>query len=100
MTSNALLGPALSPPPGGLDGLRRLIRRRQRRAAGLTLTIAMLMAVPMLLVPPDPLSPPEIAVDGGAALEWPSSEPDVRIFLVARVTSSATNRRAADAEPE
>lgn len=85
MTTNTFLGPLVDPPPGGLDALRSGIRRRRRHAAGAVLAIALLAAIPMVLVPPDRPSPPGIVIDGGAALEWPSSDPDVRIFLVARL---------------
>lgn len=87
MNSTPMLGSPLPPPAGGFERLRSRILERRRRARALTLCIAVAMSIPFFIVRPDPpmsKNPTEISVANGAALEWPSSKPDVRIFLIAQ----------------
>ena len=85
MTTEPLLGPNIPPPRGGFDTLQTRIRIRRRRSAGIVASLVLILAVAGLILPPDSAEqPPDILVQGGAAIQWPSSQPDVRIFLVAR----------------
>jgi hypothetical protein len=102
MTSNALLGPAVPPPIGGLDDLKSRIRRRRRRRAGVISLAALVVAVPLFVQRPEMphmQSPADVSIDGGAAVEWPSSEPDVRIYLVAQLEASDSASRSSDPSP-
>ncbi len=85
MTPHALLGPSLPAPAGGLQALNSRIRRQQR-ARFVRTGLALLVLTPLLfgpLKPPSAIDSPGIVVDEGAALEWPASTPDTRIFLIA-----------------
>ena len=85
MTPHALLGPSLPAPAGGLQALNSRIRKRQR-ARFIGTGLALLVLTPLLfepLKPPSAIDSPGIVIDEGAALAWPASTPDTRIFLVA-----------------
>jgi hypothetical protein len=99
MHPERLLTPALDPPPGGLDGLRDRLQRRNRRRRGLVGGAVMaLIIVPLVLPPPSPPisfasdhplnrvtadAPKEpVRIVNGTAVEWKSTTPNTRIYLV------------------
>jgi hypothetical protein len=86
MNTTPLLGAPLPPPARGFERLSSRILERRRKARTVALGLAVVMSIPFFFVRPDPspsTNPRGISVSDGAALEWPSSRPDVRIFLIA-----------------
>ena len=103
MSPNEPLLKSLDPPAGGLEALRNRIRRRQQRRGAITALAVAGLALGWFgttdreidqgfaqnhpytrlaqAVPEEP-----VRIIGGVAVEWPSSHPKTRIYLVDSAT--------------
>jgi hypothetical protein len=115
MSPNEPILKQLDPPTGGLEGLRGRIRRRQHRQTAITALAVAGLALGWFgsiekapeqglvlaenhpytrLAQAEPAEP--VRIIGGAAIEWPSTQPKTRIYLVDSAPPIQEPRRSND----